>query len=140
MQQNEESLYARYCRMGRRFEIGGGVTLIAAVAGHVYTGGNGLLSVLMIVGFILFIFGAMNMKPSNMIRAFAAQLSATSDPDFARGLIEAMEKNGVTALSKSSLSSLNLAINTYAASEGADEELVERLCQACKKHVRKTMF
>ena len=79
MQQNEESLYARYCRMGRRFEIGGGVTLIAAVAGHVYTGGNGLLSVLMIVGFILFIFGAMNMKPSNMIRAFAAQQDTPVD-------------------------------------------------------------
>lgn len=140
MQQNGDSLYARYCRMGRRFEISGGLTLVASVAGHVTTGGNGLLSVLMVVGFILFIFGAMNMKPSNMIRAFATQLSATSDPDFARGLIDAMEKNGVTALSKASLSSLNLAINTYAASEGADEKLVERLCEAYKKHVRKTML
>jgi len=140
MQQNGDSLYARYCRMGRRFEISGGLTLIASVAGHVTTGGNGLLSVLMLVGFILLIFGAMNMKPSNMIRAFAQQLSATNDPDFARGLIDAMEKNGVTALSKASLSSLNLAINTYAASEGADEEIVTRLCEAYKKHVRKTMF
>ena len=140
MQQNGESLYARYCRMGRRFEIIGGATLAAAAAGHALTGGHGLLTLLMCVGFALLIFGVMNMKPSNIIRAFAAQLSATSDADFARGLIEAMEKNGVTALSKASLSSLNLAINTYAASEGADEEIVNRLCEAYKKHVRKTMF
>ena len=140
MQQNKDSLYARYCRMGHKFELSGGVTLAAAVAGHVYTGGSGALTVLMLVGFVLLIFGVMNMKPSNMIRSFAQQLSATCDRDFAVGLAEAMEKNGVTALSKSSLSSLMLAINTYAASEGADEALVERLCQAYKKHVRKTLF
>lgn len=140
MQQNGETLYARYCRMGRRMEIIGGAALAAGVLLHGLTGGHALLTLLMCAGGALLLFGALNMKPSSVIRAFAAQLSAERSAVFAQGLAEAMEKNGKTALSRRSLSALEAAIAAYAASEDADAALAQRLREAREKHVRKTMF
>ena len=140
MQQNGETLYARYCRAGRRFEIIGGAVLAVAAAAHRLTGGHAMIILAGIAGLALLVFGAMNMRPANMIKAFAMQLHATCDRDFAQGLLEAMEKNGKTALTRRSLSSVQLAVNAYAASPEADEALVQQLADALQKHLRSVIF
>lgn len=140
MQQNEESLYERYCRTGRKFEIIGGAVFAAGAAAHMMTGGHLLIAVVEIVGLVLLIFGAMNLRPANMIKAFAMQLQATCDRDFAQGLLDAMEKTGVTGMTRNSLSTVQLAINTYAASPEADEALVQQLADALRKHLRRVLF
>ena len=140
MQQNEEKLYERYCRTGRKFEIIGGAVFAVGAAAHLATGGHLLIAMVEIAGLALLVFGAMNLRPANMIKAFAMQLQATSDRDFAQGLLEAMEKNGNTGMTRNSLSTVQMAIQTYAASPEADEALVEQLFGALKKHLRRVAF
>ena len=140
MQQNGESLYARYCRMGRRFEISGGLTLAAAIAGRYLSGGNGVSTAMMIVGLLLLVFGVANMRPNNQIKAFAQQLTTTPDRDFAQGLLEAITKNGKTLLSGRSISNVEQAILMYAQSKDADAALVEELKAAVEKHIRRMPF
>lgn len=140
MQQKEESLYMRYCRMGRRFEISGGLTLAAAIAGRYISGGNGMSTAMMVVGLLLLVFGVANMRPNNQIKSFATQLTHTPERDFAQGLLEAMTKNGKTLLSGRSISGLEQAILVYAQSKGADAALVEELKAAAEKHIRKMPF
>ena len=126
MQQNKDTIYARYCRMGRKVELSGAVTLAAAVAGHMISGGNAFLSVLGGIGLL--------------ILAFAQQLTNTPDRDFAQGLLEAMEKNGKTLLSGRAIANLHQAIYMYEKSKDADAVLVEKLRAAAEKHVRKMPF
>ena len=140
MQQNRESLYARYCRMGRRFELSGGLTLAAAAAGHYISGGNGMSTAMMIVGLLLLVFGVANMRPNNQIKAFAQQLTTTPDRDFAQGLLEAITRNGKTLLSGRSISNVEQAILVYAQSRNADAKMVEELKAAVERHVRKMPF
>ena len=140
MQQNEESYYTRYCRTGRRFQLIGGAVLAAAVAAHLLTGGHALILLVGVVGFAALIFGSMNMRPANMIKAFAMQLQMTGDRDFAQGLLEAIEKNGRTMLSGQGFSSVQQAIVSYIQREDADKALVDALCEAAKKNLRKLRF
>lgn len=142
MQHQEESYYARYCRMGRRLEIIGGAVLAAALLLGVITGGLRSPAVLLAggAGALLLIFGASSMRPNNQIKSFAMQLGATLDRDFAQGLLEAMTANGKTALAGRSRTVLDDAITSYAASEGADAELAEALRQAREKHIRSVIF
>ena len=140
MQQNGETLYARYCRAGRRFEIIGGAVLAVAAAAHRLTGGHAVTVLAGIAGLALLVFGAMNMRPANMIKAFAMQLHATCDRDFAQGLLEAMEKDGKTLLSGRAIANLHQAIYMYEKSKDADAALVEKLRAAAEKHVRKMPF
>ena len=140
MQQNGETLYARYCRAGRRFEIIGGAVLAVAAAAHRLTGGNAFLSVLGGIGLLILVFGFANMRPNNQIKAFAQQLTNTPDRDFAQGLLEAMEKNGKTLLSGRAIANLHQAIYMYEKSKDADAALVEKLRAAAEKHVRKMPF
>lgn len=140
MQQKKDGIYARYCSMGRKVELSGAVTLAAAVAGHVISGGNAFLSVLGGIGLLILVFGFAKMRPNNQIKSFAQQLTNTPDRDFAQGLLEAMEKNGKTALTRRSLSSVQLAVNAYAASPEADEALVQQLADALQKHLRSVIF
>ena len=140
MQQNGDSFYTRYCRMGRKFELSGGVTLAAAVIGYMTSGGNAFLTVMGIIGALLLVFGAANMRPNNQIKAFAQQLTTTPDRDFAQGLLDAMEKNGKTLLSGRAISNVEQAILVYARSKEADAKMVEALKAAVGKHVRKMPF
>lgn len=140
MQQNKDTIYARYCRMGRKVELSGAVTLAAAVAGHMISGGNAFLSVLGGIGLLILVFGFANMRPNNQIKAFAQQLTNTPDRDFAQGLLEAMEKNGKTLLSGRAIANLHQAIYMYEKSKDADAVLVEKLRAAAEKHVRKMPF
>ena len=140
MQQNQDSIYARYCRMGRRFELSGGLTLAAAVTGHMTTGGNTGLTVVGVIGALLLVFGVANMRPNNQIKAFAQQLTTAPDKDFAQGLLDAMEKNGKTLLSGRSISNVEQAIIMYEQSKGADAKMVAALKEAVEKHVRKMPF
>ena len=126
--------------MGHRFEISGGLTLAASVAGHMLSGGNGLLAVMGVVGVLLLVFGVANMRPNNQIKAFAAQLTNTPDRDFAQGLLDAITKNGKTLLSGRSISNVEQAIIMYAQSKDADAEMVEALKAALEEHVRKMPF
>ena len=140
MQQNKDSIYARYCRMGRKFELSGGVTLAAAVIGYMTSGGNAFLTVMGIIGALLLVFGMANMRPNNQIKAFAQQLTTTPDRDFAQGLLDAMEKNGKTLLSGRAISNVEQAILVYAQSKEADAKMVEALKVAVGKHIRKMPF
>lgn len=140
MQQNGDSFYTRYCRMGRKFELSGGVTLAAAVIGYMTSGGNAFLAVMGIIGALLLVFGAANMRPNNQIKAFAQQLTTTPDRDFAQGLLDAMEKNGKTLLSGRAISNVEQAILVYARSKEADAKMVEALKVAVGKHIRKMPF
>jgi hypothetical protein len=140
MQQNGDSFYTRYCRMGRKFELSGGVTLAAAVIGYMTSGGNAFLTVMGIIGALLLVFGAANMRPNNQIKAFAQQLTTTPDRDFAQGLLDAMEKNGKTLLSGRAISNVEQAILVYARSKEADAKMVEALKAAVGKHIRKMPF
>ena len=140
MQQNGDSFYTRYCRMGRKFELSGGVTLAAAVIGYMTSGGNAFLTVMGIIGALLLVFGMANMRPNNQIKAFAQQLTTTPDRDFAQGLLDAMEKNGKTLLSGRAISNVEQAILVYAQSKGADAKMVEALKAAVGKHIRKMPF
>ena len=140
MQQNGETLYARYCRAGCRFEIIGGAVLAVAAAAHMLTGGHAVTVLAGIAGLALLVFGAMNMRPANMIKAFAMQLQMTGDRDFAQGLLEAIEKNGRTMLSGQGFSSVQQAIVSYIQREDADKALVDALCEAAKKNLRKLRF
>lgn len=140
MQQNQDSLYTRYCRMGRRFELSGGLTLAAAVTGHMTTGGNTGLTVVGVIGALLLVFGVANMRPNNQIKAFAQQLTTTPDRDFAHGLLEAITRNGKTLLSGRSISNVEQAIIMYEQSKGADAKMVAALKEAVEKHVRKMPF
>ena len=140
MQQNGDSFYTRYCRMGRKFELSGGVTLAAAVIGYMTSGGNAFLTVMGIIGALLLVFGAANMRPNNQIKAFAQQLTTTPDRDFAQGLLDAMEKNGKTLLSGRAISNVEQAILVYAQSKEADAKMVEALKAAVGKHIRKMPF
>ena len=140
MQQKKDTIYARYCSMGRKVELSGAVTVAAAIAGHMISGGNAFLSVLGGIGLLILVFGFANMRPNNQIKAFAQQLTNTPDRDFAQGLLEAMTKNGKTLLSGRAISNLHQAIYIYAQSKGADAALVEELKAAAEKHVRKMVF
>ena len=140
MQQNEESYYTRYCRTGRKFQIVGGAVLAAAVAAHMLTGGHVLILLAGAVGFAVLIFGSMNMRPVNMIKAFAMQLQMTGEREFAQGLLDAIEKNGRTMLSGQAMASVQQAIVSYIQREDADKELVEALCETAKKNLRKLRF
>lgn len=140
MQQNQDSLYTRYCRMGRRFELSGGLTLAAAVTGHMTTGGNTGLTVVGVIGALLLVFGVANMRPNNQIKAFAQPLTTAPDKDFAQGLLDAITKNGKTLLSGRSISNVEQAIIMYEQSKGADAALVEELKAAVEKHIRRMPF
>ena len=140
MQQNGDSFYTRYCRMGRKFELSGGVTLAAAVIGYMTSGGNAFLTVMGIIGALLLVFGAANMRPNNQIKAFAQQLTTAPDKDFAQGLLDAITKNGKTLLSGRSISNVEQAIIMYEQSKGADAKMVAELKEAVEKHVRKMLF
>lgn len=142
MQHQEESYYVRYCRMGRRFEIIGGIIAGAALLIGWATGllGHPVILLPMWGGMLCLLFGVINMRPNNQIKSFAMQLQATCDRDFAQGLLEAMTGNGKTALSGRSRTILAQAIAAYAQSEGADEEMAESLRAAMDKHIRPALF
>ena len=140
MQHKNETLYERYRRTGRMFELSGGLTLAAAVAGHMSTGGNTLLTVMGVIGALLLVFGVANMRPNNQIKAFAQQLTTAPDRDFAQGLLDAITKNGKTLLSGRSISNVEQAIIMYAQSKDADAALVAGLRAAVEKHIRKMPF
>ena len=140
--QQGESYYQRYCRMGKRFVmIGGAIVLAAVLLGTM--GGLGDSTPVLFVGTIggmLFLFGAVNMRPANRVKTFAAQLQRTPETGFAKGLLEAMEDNGKTRLTGRSKGIVEAGITAYAASEGADEELAAQLKEALEKRIGKVFF
>lgn len=132
----------RFTDMAKRFEAIGIVTVLTAVLINL-SGNNSmkLLSfVIFAIGAIILAFGGSSALPHNLIKSFSMQCASEPNDLIAEGLLEAMERNRKTALTKSSLKNVYLAIETYAACEDADPELVARLRQATDKHLTKKVF
>lgn len=133
---------SRYLAAATRFQNVGIVVVISSVLMN-FLGGQALKLpsiFLFMVGALALVFGGSSLRPHNVIKSFAQQCSREPNDTIADGLLEAIERNKTTALTKNSIRTIYLAIEIYAALPDADQELVNRLTDAAKTRLTQKKF
>ena len=140
--QTDRTYYQRYCTQARRFEIAGCVLVGISILLDL-TGGRKLLPVTMLVlffGALALITGGSSLRPHNVVKSFALHCAETPSREFAAGLLEALEAQSKLKLVKSSIATVENAVEVYARQSGADPELVEKLREALQQRISRKAF
>lgn len=142
MQNQEKNYFERYLRTGKKFALIGGAILAVTLLLGEATGQSRhpVVTAVMAIGALLFVFGVMNLRPNNMVKAFAMQLKTAPDDDFAKGLLDALNHGRKIGLSRRSISLVEEAIAAYAAMENAQPELTQALQKARETRIYKVTF
>lgn len=129
---NRETYDRRYRRAARRFELAGGAVLLAGV----------LLKLLPVaaLGVLVFGYGFGSLQPANQIKAFARQCLGEPGHEMAQGLLNSLEGVRKVRLTGASIRLLEGAVEAYAQMPGSDPERVERLREAVRSRVSRTLF
>ena len=91
-------------------------------------------------GVICLAFGGSSLQPHNLAKAFAQQCAQTPSKEMAEAFLEVLTMEKKTGLTRSSVGILQNGIETYAAQEDADQELVAALRKAMEEHVAIKVF
>lgn len=132
----------KYIDMSTRFQNIGIAIVFFAIAVN-YFGGASLRTISLLIfaiGAIALVFGGSSLRPHNLIKAFAQQCSNEPNDTIAAGLLEAMERNHVTKLTRNSLHMVYVAIEIYSSLPEADPELSTRLQNASKNCLSKKIL
>ena len=132
----------KYLTMAGRFQNIGIVFMAAAVLLHVLSGGKWSTASLIaaVPGVICLVFGGSSLQPHNLAKAFAQQCAQTPSKEMAEAFLEVLTMEKKTGLTRSSVGILQNGIETYAAQEDADQELVAALRKAMEEHVAIKVF
>lgn len=143
MAQNPElSYYQRYRGAAVRFQVIGGVLLLAGIAAHLIFGASAMAISLIFAGpgAFLLVTGGSSMRPHNLVKAFAQQCAREPGREMAQGLLDALTQHKQVRLLGNSVQLVQNAIEAYAETEGADPELSRQLREAAEARISKKVF
>ena len=139
---SDRTYYQRYCTQAKRFEVAGCVLVAISILMDLLEGKK-ILPVTMLVlffGALALIVGGSSLRPHNVVKSFALHCAETPSREFASGLLEALEAQSRLKLVKSSIATVENAIEVYARQENTNPELVEKLRAALEQRISKKIF
>lgn len=136
------SYFSRYRAAALRFEVIGGVLLLAAIVLNLVSGQTTLPVSLLLAatGAFLLIIGGSSLRPHNLVKAFAQQCAQEPCHEVAQGLLEAMQSDKKIRLVQKSIDSVTFAIEVYECLDDADPELIRQLRETMDTHIAKKSF
>lgn len=138
----ESPILKQYMEMATRFQNAGIVMVLLSILIHMIGKDKVFLVVLVLFvpGALSLIFGGSNLRPHNLIKAFAMQCAREPGDEIATALLETMTRAKRIGLTKTSIRTITTAIAVYAASEDAKPELVQQLQETMQKTVVKKIL
>ncbi len=132
--------FDRYYRQAVLFEIIGCILLFTSIGINYALGGHSPAAAhifLTLPGVLLLIFGGSSARPHNMIRSFSSLVTKEPGAESAKGLLAALNHQKKIELVNRTIQGVYTAIEVYAASPDADQELLGQLREAADTRIKK---